>query len=83
VDSAEQAAARLRLALDLYQAGEELMRQKLRREHPEATGDAIERLLDEWLATRPGAERHREAGNVAPQRPLIRLAAVLDVALQP
>lgn len=47
---------KLRLALDLFESGLELMRQKLRRDHPELGSPAIERLLAEWVATRPGAE---------------------------
>jgi Rv0078B-related antitoxin len=38
------------------QTGVDLMRQNLRRRHPEALDDEIERLLGEWLQERPGAE---------------------------
>jgi hypothetical protein len=47
---------KLRLALDLFGSGVELMRQRLRREHPELALPEIERLLAEWVSTRPGAE---------------------------
>ena len=45
-----------RATLDLFETGVELMRQNLRRRHPDAGEAEIERLLDEWLLHRPGAE---------------------------
>jgi hypothetical protein len=45
-----------RMALDLFQAGVDVMRQNLRRRHPEAQDEEIERLLGDWLQERPGAE---------------------------
>jgi Rv0078B-related antitoxin len=52
----EAAARRLRLALDLFRTGEELMRQRLRREYPALSSEEIETRLVEWLQERPGAE---------------------------
>jgi len=52
----DAASQRLRLALDLFRTGEELMRQKLRREHPELSAPEIEARLVAWLHERPGAE---------------------------
>lgn len=49
-------AERLRIALDLHDAGVEMMRQNLRRLHPDADEGEIERLLLRWLHERPGAE---------------------------
>jgi hypothetical protein len=49
-------AAKLRLAFELFEAGVDLMRQKLRRQHPDLDAAAIERLVAEWVSTRPGAE---------------------------
>ena len=49
-------AAKLRAALELHEVGVALMRQNLRRRHPEASAEQIERLLDAWLQVRPGAE---------------------------
>lgn len=49
------AAARLRLAFDLFEVGVRLMRQNLRRRHPGESAEQIERRLAAWLATRPGA----------------------------
>lgn len=45
-----------RMTLDLFQTGVDVMRQNLRRRHPEAHDEEIERLLGEWLQERPGAE---------------------------
>jgi hypothetical protein len=50
------ASGALRTTLDLFETGLELMRQNLRRRHPNATPDEIDRLLDNWLRDRPGAE---------------------------
>jgi len=51
-----QDAERLRCALDMHEAGVALMRQNLRRRHPDASEAQIDERLAEWLATRPGAE---------------------------
>lgn len=45
-----------RQTLDLFQMGVDMMRQNLRRRHPDATDEAIEQLLQAWLLERPGAE---------------------------
>ncbi len=45
-----------RTTLDLFNTGLELMRQNLRRQHPEAAEDVIDRRLNQWLLERPGAE---------------------------
>lgn len=52
----ETAAAKLRTAFDLFTAGERMMRQNLRRRHPEAADTEIEEMLWAWLMRRPGAE---------------------------
>ena len=49
------APAAFQATLDLFQVGLDLMRQNLRRRHPEANAEVIERLLDTWLRERPGA----------------------------
>ncbi len=49
-------AERLRLALDLFRTGEEMMRQKIRRDHPGLSAFAVEARLVQWLRERPGAE---------------------------
>jgi hypothetical protein len=54
--SAESAAARLRAALDLYTTGESMLRQRLRRERPDAQPAEIDGEIQAWLQRRPGAE---------------------------
>jgi Rv0078B-related antitoxin len=51
-----------RTTLELFDVGLDLMRQNLRRSHPQAGGAEIERLLDEWLRERPGAELGDSSG---------------------
>jgi hypothetical protein len=45
-----------RATLDLFQTRVDLMRQNLRRRNPTADEPQIERLLQEWLLDRAGAE---------------------------
>ena len=52
----ETLADRLAMAFELFEFGVEMMAANLRRRHPEAPPDEIERLLEAWLAERPGAE---------------------------
>jgi hypothetical protein len=58
-----------RTTLDLFETGLDLKRQNLRRSHPEASDEEIERLLRDWLLDRPGAE----SGD-GPGRPVDRSA---------
>ena len=53
----EPARARFETTLDLWATAVELRRQAFRREYPAASDDQIERLVNQWLAHRPGAER--------------------------
>ena len=53
---ADAATMRLRLALDLFATGEALMRQRIRRLHPDWTDVQVEGGMAEWLHDRPGAE---------------------------
>jgi hypothetical protein len=46
---------RFQVALDLWATGVALRRQALRRSHPDASNEDIERMLVEWLHDRPGA----------------------------
>lgn len=43
------AVERLRIALDLFEAGVDIMRQRLRRERPDASEEEIEREVEAWL----------------------------------
>jgi hypothetical protein len=52
----ETLADRLIMTFELFEFGVEMMAANLRRRHPGATPDEIERLLEAWLAERPGAE---------------------------
>lgn len=56
LDSQQARAARLRIALDLADAGMDMMWQSLRRRHPGESVADIDRRLLEWLRHRPGAE---------------------------
>jgi hypothetical protein len=53
--SAREEALRenLLLTLDMFESGLSLMRERLRRENPELTEEAIEERLVAWLADRP------------------------------
>ena len=62
----QAAARRLRLALDLYEAGVAMMKQKFRREHPELSDAEIEARLAAWLVERPGAEFGDASGRPVP-----------------
>jgi hypothetical protein len=55
-DERDKAAARLRIALELFVTGVEMMRQKLRRDHPGLSDREVEARLRAWLRERPGAE---------------------------
>lgn len=39
----------------MFETGLGLMRQNLRRAHPQATDDEVDRRLRQWLRERPGA----------------------------
>lgn len=56
-EHAQRIAERFQLALDLYDLSERMLRQKLRRKHPQGTDAEIDAKVDEWLAHRPGAEQ--------------------------
>lgn len=58
-------AENLRLALELFEVGEMLYRQKLLRQHPAWSDEAVETAVDEWLQ-RPAFERPGSAGTSAP-----------------
>jgi hypothetical protein len=52
----ELIAARFQTTLALFEMAEAMLRQKLRREYPEASEAEIEAHVREWLERRPGAE---------------------------
>ena len=49
-------ATRLRIAFDLFDLGEQMMRARMAREHPEWTQTQVEVAVQQWLRERPGAE---------------------------
>ena len=63
ISNDETAAGRLCLALDLYEAGVDMMRQTLKRRFPDLDGKSIEELLRERLLDRPCAP-HGDAPGV-------------------
>ncbi|TMQ08061.1 MAG: hypothetical protein E6J90_41535 [Deltaproteobacteria bacterium] len=54
--SAETLRDRLLATFEMFELGVEMMAANLRRRHPDASPEEIERLLDAWLLERPGAE---------------------------
>lgn len=58
----KKAAERLRIAFDLHEAGVRMMRQTLRRRHPDASEEEVQRRLIAWLHERPGAEHGDAVG---------------------
>jgi hypothetical protein len=50
------AAKRLALALEMFDTGVDMMRQKFIRQNPKLSANEIESLLETWLGQRPGAE---------------------------
>jgi hypothetical protein len=64
-------AERLALALDLYETGEAMLLQRLRRENPSATDEELEQAIQNWLGRRPGAESGDADGRAGswPRRP--------------
>ncbi|MHB8876022.1 MAG: hypothetical protein ACYC8T_20220 [Myxococcaceae bacterium] len=49
----ETPGAKLRVSLELFEAGVAMMRARLRQRHPQASGRTIERMLVEWLGDKP------------------------------
>jgi len=50
------AADKLRITLDMAEAGADMMRENLRRRHSDEDSAGLERRLVAWLHERPGAE---------------------------
>jgi hypothetical protein len=63
---AAAAAERFAMALDLYEAGEAITRQNLRRKFPQADEEEIEHLVVQWLLSRPGAPLGDTSGRPYP-----------------
>ena len=65
-DRPDSPAERLRLAFDLFAAGESLMRARLRRDNPDISQAELEALVFAWLLERPGAESGDVEGRSVP-----------------
>lgn len=48
-------AARIRLALEMFEFGMEMQRARLHRVHPDAVEATIDEMVQKWLLSRPGA----------------------------
>lgn len=66
--TAPSIADAFRTTLDLFGTGLDLMAQNLRRSHPSAGDDEIERLLRQWLLDRPGTAAGDSAGQTDESR---------------
>ena len=60
--STADVAAAFRTTVDLFETGVAMKRQSLRRSHPDASEEEIERRLRHWLHERPGAEHGDSPG---------------------
>ena len=67
---ADEPAAKLRLACDLFDSGVAMMRETLRRKFPTASEGAIADALAGWLRERPGAEHGDAPGRLREWPPL-------------
>ena len=65
-DAHDQAAGRLRAALEMFETGLQMMRQNLRRNHPSLSDAEIEERVTAWLRERPGAEFGDAVGRRVP-----------------
>lgn len=64
--SGETPAEKLRVALQLAEMAERMLRQRLRRESPDLSDEDIERRVASWYSRRPGAELGDGEGRPAP-----------------
>ena len=53
---------RIRVALELTQLAEQMLRQRLRRTQPELSDEAVEREVDAWYMKRPDAQHGDAVG---------------------
>ncbi|WP_130343470.1 hypothetical protein [Herbihabitans rhizosphaerae] len=56
MDGLTTEAKRLRLALDMYEFGVKMLRQRIRRENPGVSDREVTDEVRAWRHTRPGAE---------------------------
>lgn len=60
------AAARLRMAFEMAEMGARMVEAKYRREHPDATDEAVADHIARWWGDRPGAPHGDAAGRPVP-----------------
>jgi hypothetical protein len=60
------AVRRLRVALELFEAGVAMRRQGIRRQHPAWSDAEVEAAVSAWLQERPGAEHGDATGRPVP-----------------
>lgn len=58
----------MQITFELCDAAEEMKRLSLKRQHPDASEDEIERMIVAWYQHRPGAEHGDGDGVPAPHR---------------
>lgn len=59
---------RMQIAFDLAETAEEMNRMTLKRQHPDASDEEIERMIVAWYQHRPGAEHGDGDGVPDPER---------------
>lgn len=59
-------AERFQTTLSLFELGEAMLRQKLKRKYPEASPAELDAHVREWLERRPGAEHGDGVGRPVP-----------------
>jgi hypothetical protein len=64
--SAESPAERMRIAFELHELAEAMLRQGWVRRHPGAGAEEVEAAVSAWLARRPGADHGDCEGNLVP-----------------
>jgi Rv0078B-related antitoxin len=60
-------AGNLRQAFELFEFGCRMQRESLKRRHPEATEEEVEKMFVAWLHERPGAEHGDASGPFRPR----------------
>lgn len=58
----------MQIAFDLAETAEEMKRLTLKRQHPDASDEEIERMIVAWYQHRPGAEHGDGDGVPDPER---------------
>ncbi|MCG3194985.1 MAG: hypothetical protein DIJKHBIC_04253 [Thermoanaerobaculia bacterium] len=62
----ETSGERLRIAFELFELAEAMVRQNWRRKHPGASEEELDAAVADWLSRRPGAEHGDAEGRPMP-----------------